>query len=703
MRSISFSKYNLACTAIAVITITISTHARANDYSSTLYGPLGLNTVPNARMDETGTVRAGVSTLDPYIHSWLGIQLAEPLSITVRQSAEISNLNDDADRLYPGADLKLRLMKETKTLPELSVGLQSAIGHKRLAGEYLALSKRYKDFDFTAGLGWGRYGSAAHFDNPLKILGSHFGKNRSLDGEMPNQPHDWFTGQDIGVFGGLEYFTPLKGLSVKLDYGADHYIAEQADTGFARPAPWSAGLNYKPASWIALGIAAQGNDKLMGRLSLQSPIKNWRDKDHQTRTEKRKPFRPYRTGLSLPSEMELAAAGEEVQLYDVETTLYNATGSLTLNEKHSTPRQIGHAAKHIANHAGPAIERIEIQPVKLGLYGPAIQIMRSGLENALGKKSGSAEEIWHSTEFLPLKKGILTKRHRPFDQGYGLKDVSFKLDTQISLSEEDSGTLHRTGIVIGSQAPEAFGFLDSFASFRINTSDNLDRLSEIRPRPALPVKSDIDLFTRRTIALDTAFSAFTHSFRSDLHMSLMGGYLEEMYGGAGGEVLYRPFDARWAIGAESFLAFKRDPETSLNMGYTGDSLLSGHVNGWYDIPEWDLTLNAKIGRYLAEDIGGTLSLQKRFHNGAKLEGYMTMTNQSDLDLFGGTTHADHGIRLSLPLGGFKYAPERASANITLAPFGRDIGQKLENPLPLYDVTESFSARHMAKYWNDITE
>lgn len=182
----------------------------------------------------------------------------------------------------------------------------------------------------------------------------------------------------------------------------------------------------------------------------------------------------------------------------------------------------------------------------------------------------------------------------------------------------------------------------------------------------------------------------------------MGGYLEEMYGGAGGEILYRPHNARWAIGAESFLAFKRDPETSLNLGFNGARLLSGHINGWYDLPLWDLTMNAKIGRYLAEDVGGTLALQKHFHNGAVLEGYVTVTDQSDFDLFGGTTHADHGIRLSLPLGGFKNVPRNTSADFTFKPFGRDIGQKLDNPLPLYELTEGFSTRHMAEYWEDIT-
>ncbi|MEZ5814141.1 MAG: YjbH domain-containing protein [Alphaproteobacteria bacterium] len=684
-----------ACFAFAPLTY-------AQTPSTSLYGPLGLNTVPSARMDKAGTARIGVSTLDPYLHNWLSFQPAAPLSITLRQTAEISGLNDEADRLYPGLDLKLRLLKETALKPEISIGLQSAIGHKRMAGEYLAISKRYNNFDFTAGLGWGRYAGAAHFKNPLNALGGHFEKKRANDGEAPNRPDDWFTGEDIGIFGGVEYFTPLKGLSVKLDYGADRFEAEQAAFDFNAPAPWSAGLNYRPKPWIVIGLAAQGTDKIMGRISLQSLIQNWPDQDHKYDAEGDSPFRPYRTGLALPAQMELKAAAENIQLYNAQIETHSASANFTLQNHPSAPRQIGQAAKHMANHAGPAIERLDITPVRLGLHGPKISLMRASLENTAAKDAGSAEEIWHSAEFTPLKTGF-KKQGRPWQHGYGLRNISLKLETQSSLSEEDSTALYRTAAIIGTQAPELFGFIDSFFSLRINLADNLNRLTDIRPRSSLPVRSDIDLFAQRTLAVDTAFQAFTHSFRSDLHLSLLGGYLEEQYGGAGGEILFRPFNARWAVGAESFLAFKRDPLSDLNLGLTDDTLLSGHIQGWYDLPYWDLTLNAKFGRYLAEDIGGTLALQKSFHNGVKLEAYATITDQSDFDLFGGTTHADHGIRLSLPLGGIKYAPRQTSASFKFAPFGRDIGQKLENPLPLYELTTPFSTRHMAEYWDDIAK
>lgn len=97
-----------------------TSHAQAQEHAPTsmLLGPLGLNTVPSARMDEAGTLKAGVSMLDPYVHAYLGMQLAKPLYVQLRQSAEVSDINT-ADRLYPGVDVKLRLLEENRKRPEV--------------------------------------------------------------------------------------------------------------------------------------------------------------------------------------------------------------------------------------------------------------------------------------------------------------------------------------------------------------------------------------------------------------------------------------------------------------------------------------------------------------------------------------------------------------------------------------------------------
>ncbi|HPF78728.1 MAG TPA: YjbH domain-containing protein, partial [Alphaproteobacteria bacterium] len=65
--------------------------------SPSVTGTLGLNTVPSARMDEVGTIRAGISTSDPYVHAFMGFQLAKPLYVSLRQSGEVSNLTQEPD------------------------------------------------------------------------------------------------------------------------------------------------------------------------------------------------------------------------------------------------------------------------------------------------------------------------------------------------------------------------------------------------------------------------------------------------------------------------------------------------------------------------------------------------------------------------------------------------------------------------------
>lgn len=638
--------------------------------SPALYGPLGLNTIPNARMDKPGMLRAGISSLDPYVHGWLGIQIADPLYIGLRQTAETSAINKNPDRLYPGIDLKWRILEETRARPEIAIGMQSAIGHKRMAGEYIAASKRYRNFDFTAGLGWGRLGSAGHFKNPFSGL---FNRTRALDGEAPAKPGDWFTGKSVGLFGGIEYFTAIDGLSAKLDYNADRYIAERDAFGFKPSSPWSAGLNYSPIPGLDLGLAAQGTDKIMGRLSLSGLIQNWRRRDYDRNKTQFTPLLRKKAG--------------------------KAQARLSLEDGLSAPYQISVAAKNISARKKSDAKEISITPGILSLKGPTVKLIRSDLQSSSEKKYPSAEEIWHNTSFETKED---SKIPRPDEPSWPLGAFRFRLENQLSLSEEDKGTLYRTSFIAGGRTADFFGLIDNFYSLRLNLADNLKHLSKTRSQTTLPVRSNEDIFAQQKISINTMFSAFTHSFRPDLHLSLLGGYLEEMYGGFGGEILYRPFDSRLSVGAESWLAFKRDPLTDLNLGFNGDSLLTGHVNLWYDLPLWDVTAHLSAGRYLAEDIGGTIGLQKQFENGARLEGFVTLTNHSDTDPYGNAAQAYNGLRLSVPLGGYKYIPRNTDITLVAAPFGRNFGQRLENPLPLHEITQPFTLQHMAQHWDDMT-
>ncbi len=687
---------------ITLLLLPIKTANSTHKKSVTSTGFIGLNTAPSARHDNKNTIRLGTSSLDPYLHAYIGLQISNPLYISIRQTAEVSNINEDAKALYPGVDIKLRLSQETNTQPEISIGAQSAFGHKRMAGEFIALSKRYNNLDFTAGLGWGRFATAKHLKNPLKALGTHFTKERNRNNDHPNTPEHWFTGEHIGLFGGVEYFTPIDGLSVKLDYGSDRYTAEKQAFNHKAPAPWSAGLSYSPTEWINAGFAIQGTDKIMSRLSLQSSPTKWpiTGKHYDAPA----PFYKNRSG-NQPNTSKIirSAHNDNITLSNLHYSRQSIFAEVEIPAGTNTPKHIGRAIRHISAHSGTDIEEIILTPIHNNLRDNTIKVMRSDVEKALDNSQGSPEEIWKNTEFTVTDKEKTI--NIPFTPNKGIKSKTQFLITQenqISLSEEDNGHLYRSSITGHIKTSPFLGFFSNTA-FRLNIADNLKHLDSVRPQSNYTTKGNINAFTNERISVENSFIGYSHSLTPSWHTALTAGYLEEQYAGIGGEILYRPFSSRFAIGAEIHHVLRRDPNTALNIGLIEGGVTTGHANIWYNIPRHDLTLKASAGRFLATDIGIGLGLEKTFNNGARIDANLAISNYAESDIFGGTTHAYHGISLTLPLGGIRYIPSGSHTKTTIAPFGRNIAQRTNKPFNLYKETEQLTLKHIADHWSEILD
>ena len=503
----------------------------------------GLNTIPDARFDQKGTVTFTLSHADPYAHGALGFQFTDNLYISLRQTAEAGNPFDTADGLYPGIDTKIKLLDETAQRPQIALGLQSAFGHTRQAGEYLSFSKRWHDFDVTGGVGWGRFAGGRTFKNPLKVI-SHFDKERAIDGTIANDPSDWFTGKHIGLFGGFSYNSPIDGLSFTADWNSDRYEAEKLSSNYDAPAPWSVGLQYQPHQNISAAIGVLGTDKVLGRITLSPHIPDWPLSAHKTDplpvVHKQRPEQADIAQIELDS----AAGGRNLQI--IEDNQNTISTALSLESFESTPSQLGRAVRYMTRNAPSQIGSFKIIPKFSGLQGRAVKLNRHDIEQAIAHKTGSAEEIWQTTEFehnlskIPFK-GINKSSLWP---------EKIILEQHISLSEEDQGILTRTSLIIEEQR-ELIGPFATGAALRFDLTNNLEKLNELRPRSILPVRSDIDYFADRTISLDRFYLSYLKTIRPDLHLNVTAGYLEEQYGGLGGELLYRPFDKNWAIGAEA--------------------------------------------------------------------------------------------------------------------------------------------------------
>lgn len=682
--------------------------------TANMMGQLGLNTVPSARMDKAGTFRATLSREHPYTHATLGMQMTDHLFVALRQTSQSHSFLGNSDHLYPGLDLKWSVVDERRYRPQIAIGLQSALGHKRMAAEYVALSKRYQAIDFTFGFGWGRLASGSSLPNPALFQSLSGHSSRALDGENPNTPHDWFRG-DMGLLGGIDYATPITGLSVKADISTDTWTAEKtADPDIKTPATWSVGVSYRPTDWMDTGLAYMGGDTVMARISFSPSLAAWPRRDLSSLTPQIS-LRPHRSdeGFFTSDDSADDEESDEDTALSIEQRLglsgifvdgTTSSATLTLPDHQSTPFAIGEAARYLANMSGTTAESLTLHLRQNGLQGNDITLNRTDLERAFLYHHGSPEEIWRTTIFsAPPPTPHSLARYLAESQN-SRRPTGFKLDLihDISLSEDDSGILYRSGLR-GSWG-RFFGrhFL-SFHSLRLNIADNLKSLNTYRPLSLLPVRADIDTLTRNRLMLEREFLTGFVTPARDTHAALTFGYLEEMYMGLVGEVLYRPFGKNWAIGAEADMAFKRDPYSFSALAPNGDHILSGFVNAYYDIPNSTTTLKASAGRYLAGDIGGSLSLTNTFRNGVTMAGDITATNTSDNDVYGGRTNIYTGIHLSIPLGGFvPFLPNGSRMITNAAPLGRDRAQRLDNPVPLYDMTEPLSYRHITQYWGDIS-
>ena len=111
----------------------------------------------------------------------------------------------------------------------------------------------------------------------------------------------------------------------------------------------------------------------------------------------------------------------------------------------------------------------------------------------------------------------------------------------------------------------------------------------------------------------------------DIYTRLDVGYLEEMFGGFGGEILYRPFDKKYALG----MTVHRVKQRAYNQlfSFRDYTTTTGHVGIYYDLP-YQIRSQLLIGKYLAGDKGATLDLSRRFNSGFTLGVFATKTNLS---------------------------------------------------------------------------
>lgn len=252
------------------------------DPSANDLGGVGLLQTRTARFHKDGLLDIGASFIEPYRRYYITFQALPWLEATFRYTdirnrlfsgvAAFSGGQTFKDR---GADLKFRILEESKYLPQIAIGLQDGLGTGLFSGEYLAFSKRFYDFDFHFGLGWGVLGAGGSIENPLIQISDRF-RSRTADVGRGGQANldTLFSGPTIGLFGGVEWHTPIEGLSLKLEYDGNDYQSEPLGNRLDQRYPINFGAVYRPIPWLELTAAFERGTRAMFRASLRGDTKS---------------------------------------------------------------------------------------------------------------------------------------------------------------------------------------------------------------------------------------------------------------------------------------------------------------------------------------------------------------------------------------------------------------------------------------------
>ena len=147
------------------------------------------------------------------------------------------------------------------------------------------------------------------------------------------------------------------------------------------------------------------------------------------------------------------------------------------------------------------------------------------------------------------------------------------------------------------------------------------------------------------------------------------------------------------IGAEVAYVQQRDYDDLF--GFQDYDVVTGHVSGYMDFGN-GFHGQLDVGRYLAEDWGATLTLDREFNNGWRVGAYATLTDVPFEDF--GEGSFDKGIRISMPVDWFIGTPTAETRDLNLNSLSRDGGARLDLSGRLYERVRGAGQAEVEDRW-----
>ena len=688
-------------TSIAVLS-TIPTLALGRGETYTLYGVPGLIEMPSAISAPDAEISGTVGWLGTELRNSFTFQITPRLSGTFRY-AGIEDFNPDVDAYFDRSfDLAYRFTDEGDIMPMIAVGFRDVLGTGIYSSEYLVATKTLSDsFRVTGGLGWGRLGSYNGFCPGF--LGEDWCTRpptygNAGEGGLPSLGNR-FRG-DMALFGGIEWAITEK-FMFKGEYSSDDgYRNVDGEPLFDRAIPLNFGLTYIPFPGYQFALSYLYGSQLAftGTIAVNPNNRVFPgglDAPPFPVVPRGDPRAAASWGdVAVPPPVATEALredlrGEGIVLSAIEVTGDTVRVRYTNTRYRSEAQGMGRVSRVLTAHMPPEIETFILEPVQEGLPLSGQTIRRSDLE-AFENTVGGSEAMLERVAFGPAgpEEGLtpVATESEPFTWGlapfFKLTLFNASQPFQYSFGAELSAT-YRFG-------PGTF-IEGSIRQSLLSNSDDAELVTD----PNWPVvRRNQDLYTELGNP-GIEYLTFAHYGRvaDTVFGRLTLGYLEEMYGGISTELLWKPVQSRWALGAELNYVLQRDFDKRL--GFQDYETATGHLSAYYAFAN-GFHGQIDLGRYLAGDWGGSFSIDREFENGWRVGAYFTLTNMP-FDEFGEGSF-DKGIRVTIPTDFILGKPNRANVATELQSLNRDGGARLSVNGRLYDIVRDGHYGDMAASW-----
>ena len=606
--------------------------------------------------------------------------------------------------LDKGFNVKFKYKPKNNNLPHLAIGLDDFAGTGFFTREYIVATQELRDIKISLGMGWGKFVGSNNFENPLSFLSNSLDIRPAVSdnydlGGTPSYDK-WFRG-NAAMFGGVEYFFPkVKGLSMKVEYDPYDYFDFSAQNrsdaiyelrkkdsdiniGFSYPvrefltidASYIKGNTFN----LSFTIGATFNGKLRSKPEFKPTIKTRENDD--------------KSEMVFYEDLLHNLNNNNLLLQTASLTKEKLDISISTSQHRNAIRSSSYAgsiASKVSRDHNINLSQINISHINAGVELNNITYIANHLDSS---KDTPIEIIERYTKLDSGNKN--NYKNHEFQPSVKFPAVFSSFSPSLVSNIGNPEKFYFWGLDLQNTAEIQFNrslLLSSeinyslYNNFKDTISGPASKMEHVRTDKVQYLKN-ANLYIKR-MQLDYIWSP-----RKDLYAKVSGGIFESMFGGLGGQVLYKPFNSNFNISFEGFYVKQRGYDQTFK--FRKYETTTAHLNLGYLLP-MGIESNISYGRYLAKDDGFTFDLSRRTKSGFKAGVYFTRTNVS-AELFGEGSF-DKGFYFQIPMDLFSKDYTGGYSNFKLSPLTRDGGAKLEFDKDLRGIIYNSSLNELRQGW-----